>query len=116
MIDHPGFEARDAQALIDFIASQPEAALEAPGDPVVGMDGPSYGCGIQFITAARDQRVDAIAPTIAWNQLPLQPVQKRLREARLGPGAGGAWDPHFPLARCFQPGRHPDRAPGPGVL
>jgi ABC-2 type transport system ATP-binding protein len=70
MIDHPGFEARDAQALIDFIASQPEAALEAPGDPVVGMDGPSYGGGIQFITAARDERVDAIAPTIAWNQLP----------------------------------------------
>jgi pimeloyl-ACP methyl ester carboxylesterase len=70
MIDHPEFEARDAQALIDFIAEQPEAALEAPGDPVVGMDGPSYGGGIQFITAARDQRVDAIAPTIAWNKLP----------------------------------------------
>jgi ABC-2 type transport system ATP-binding protein len=70
MIDHPEFEARDAQALIDFIAQQPEARLEAPGDPVVGMDGPSYGGGIQFITAARDPRVDAIAPTIAWNKLP----------------------------------------------
>ena len=34
------------------------------------MDGPSYGGGIQFITAARDPRVDAIAPTIAWNKLP----------------------------------------------
>jgi ABC-2 type transport system ATP-binding protein len=69
MIDHPEFEARDAQALIDFIAQQPEAELDEPGDPRVGMDGPSYGGGIQFITAARDDRVDAIAPTIAWNSL-----------------------------------------------
>ncbi len=67
MIDHPKFEARDAQALIDFIAAQPEARLDAPGDPRVGMDGPSYGGAIQFITAARDDRVDAITPTIAWN-------------------------------------------------
>jgi ABC-2 type transport system ATP-binding protein len=70
MIDHPEFEARDAHALIDFIAQQPEAQLDAAGDPRVGMDGPSYGGGIQFITAARDDRVDAIAPTIAWNTLP----------------------------------------------
>ena len=70
MIDHPEFEARDAQALIDFIAAQPEALLDGAGDPRVGMDGPSYGGGIQFITAARDARVDAIAPTIAWNTLP----------------------------------------------
>ena len=70
MIDHPEFEARDAQALIDFIAQQPEALLDDAGDPRVGMDGPSYGGGIQFITAARDPRVDAIAPTIAWNSLP----------------------------------------------
>jgi ABC-2 type transport system ATP-binding protein len=69
MMDHPEFEARDAQALVDFIAQQPEAQLDSPGDPRVGMDGPSYGGGIQFITAARDSRVDAIAPTIAWNSL-----------------------------------------------
>jgi ABC-2 type transport system ATP-binding protein len=69
MIDHPEFEARDVQALIDFVAAQPEAELDAPGDPRVGMDGPSYGGGIQFITAARDPRVDAITPTIAWHSL-----------------------------------------------
>ena len=69
MIDHPEFEARDAQALIDFIALQPEAQLDTPGDPRVGMDGPSYGGGIQFITAARDRRIDAITPTIGWNSL-----------------------------------------------
>jgi ABC-2 type transport system ATP-binding protein len=69
MIDHPEFEARDAQALIDFVAQQPEAELDKPGDPRVGMDGPSYGGGVQFATAARDRRIDAITPTIAWNSL-----------------------------------------------
>ena len=29
----------------------------------------SYGGGIQLVTAAIDKRVDAIVPTIAWNNL-----------------------------------------------
>ena len=68
-IDSPDFEGRDAQALIDFIAEQPEAQLDEPGDPRLGMSGGSYGGGIQIILAALDRRVDAIAPTIAWNSL-----------------------------------------------
>ena len=69
MIDHPEFEGRDAQALIDFIAVQGEAELDSPGDPRLGMSGGSYGGGIQLILAGLDRRVDAIAPTIAWNSL-----------------------------------------------
>jgi ABC-2 type transport system ATP-binding protein len=69
MSDHPDFEARDVQALIDYVAGQPEAQLDGTGDPRVGMSGASYGGGIQFITAARDSRVDVIAPDIAWNSL-----------------------------------------------
>ena len=69
MIDHPKFEARDVEALIDYIAEQPEAKLDSPGDPRVGMSGGSYGGGIQLLTAARDHRVDVIAPTIAWHNL-----------------------------------------------
>jgi ABC-2 type transport system ATP-binding protein len=69
MIDSPDFEGRDAQALIDFIAEQPEAQLDAPGDPRLGMSGGSYGGGIQIVTAALDRRVDVIAPTISWNSL-----------------------------------------------
>ena len=34
MIDHPKFEAKDVSALIDFVAEQPEAKLDKPGDPV----------------------------------------------------------------------------------
>ena len=69
MINHPEFEGRDVQALIDFVVQQPEAQLESAGDPLLGMAGGSYGGAIQFVTAARDKRVDAIAPTIAWNNL-----------------------------------------------
>jgi ABC-2 type transport system ATP-binding protein len=69
MIDHPEFEGRDVQALVDFVAQQPEAQLDGAGDPRVGMSGPSYGGGIQLVTAGIDGRVDAIVPTIGWNSL-----------------------------------------------
>ncbi|HEV2752762.1 MAG TPA: CocE/NonD family hydrolase [Solirubrobacteraceae bacterium] len=68
-IDSPDFEARDVMAVIDRVATRDEVALDAPGDPVLGMSGASYGGGIQFVTAAIDPRVDAITPTIAWNSL-----------------------------------------------
>ncbi|MBO0909953.1 alpha/beta hydrolase [Arthrobacter sunyaminii] len=68
-INNPQYEGRDAQAIVDYIAAQPEARLDAPGDPVLGMAGASYGGGIQFVLASQDPRVDAIAPTIAWNDL-----------------------------------------------
>lgn len=68
-VNNPAYEGRDGSAIIDYIAAQPEASLDAPGDPVLGMAGASYGGGIQFVLAAQDQRVDAITPTIAWNDL-----------------------------------------------
>jgi ABC-2 type transport system ATP-binding protein len=70
-IDNPNVEARDMQAIISWVAQQPEAAFD-PGsttDPLIGMVGASYGGGIQLVTAAIDKRVDAIVPTIAWNNL-----------------------------------------------
>ena len=68
-VDSPDYEARDASALIDWLAKQPEAQLDKAGDPRVGMNGSSYGGGIQWITAARDTRVDVITPNISWNSL-----------------------------------------------
>src|SRR3954451_10119923 len=96
-IDDPRYEARDVQALIDWVAKQPEAQLDqscsirkrkkrkgskgkrrakkrvtcatSPDDPTLGMAGASYGGGIQLVTAALDKRIDAIAPTIAWHSL-----------------------------------------------
>ena len=67
--DSPHFEARDAQALMDALAGFPEAQLDGPGDPRVGMHGASYGGGIQWVTAAIDDRVEAITPVVAWHSL-----------------------------------------------
>ena len=69
MADSPDFEGRDVQALITHVARQPEALLDGRNDPRLGMNGPSYGGGIQLVTAAIDGRVDAITPTISWNSL-----------------------------------------------
>jgi ABC-2 type transport system ATP-binding protein len=68
-IDSPDFEARDARALIDMLAQQAEVQLDKPGDPRLGMAGASYGGGIQWVTAATDDRVDVIAPSISWHSL-----------------------------------------------
>ena len=68
-LDSPDFEAKDVSAIIDWVATQPEVQLDAPGDPRFGMVGFSYGGGIQLVTAAVDHRVDAIVPSIAWNTL-----------------------------------------------
>src|SRR3954449_11068287 len=64
-VDSAPFEGRDVQAIIDFVAHQPDAQLDGPGDPRLGMSGGSYGGGIQLVTAAIDRRVDAITPDIA---------------------------------------------------
>ena len=56
-------------AIISWIAAQPEAELDTPGDPRLGMVGVSYGGGIQLVTAANDTRVDAIVPAITYNRL-----------------------------------------------
>ena len=84
MVDHPKFEGRDVQAILDFVARQPEAQLDGPGDARVGMAGPSYGGGIQWVTAGIDRRVDAITPTISWNSL----VRALYREGSLKLGWG----------------------------
>jgi ABC-2 type transport system ATP-binding protein len=68
-VDSPEYEGRDVQALISYVARQPEAKLDSTGDPRVGMSGASYGGGIQLVTAALDSRLDAIAPDIAWHSL-----------------------------------------------
>ncbi|MEZ5181374.1 MAG: CocE/NonD family hydrolase [Acidimicrobiales bacterium] len=68
-VNDPDLEGRDVQALLDFVAAQPEAQVDGDGDPRTGMVGFSYGGGIQLTTAAIDCRVDAIVPGIAWHSL-----------------------------------------------
>ncbi|GAA1682328.1 hypothetical protein MMUR_23710 [Mycolicibacterium murale] len=68
-LDSELFEARDVSAIIDWASTQAGVRNEATGDPLVGMVGGSYGGGIQLTSAGTDDRIDAIAPGIAWNSL-----------------------------------------------
>jgi ABC-2 type transport system ATP-binding protein len=68
-VDGPDSEGRDVQVLLDWLARQPEALLDGPGDPRAGMEGVSYAGGIELVAAGLDKRIDAIAPTIAWHSL-----------------------------------------------
>ncbi len=68
-VDSKDFEGRDVSALLDWLATQPEQQLDAPGDPRAGMTGASYAGGIELVAAGIDRRIDAIAPAIAWHSL-----------------------------------------------
>jgi len=68
-LDNPDYDVKDVRQLIDWLAKRPDVQLDRPGDPRVGMAGESYGGGISLLTAAYDQRVDAIVPIVTWNDL-----------------------------------------------
>ena len=81
----PDFEVRDASAVVDRLAALPQVRQQAPGDPVVGVAGGSYGGALALLLAGHDPRVDAVAADITWNSL-----ERSLfgQSARLpGPGA-----------------------------
>ncbi|HEX9767106.1 MAG TPA: alpha/beta fold hydrolase [Nitriliruptorales bacterium] len=69
MLDSPAHEGADVSLLIDWLAARSEVALDAPGDPRVGMYGQSYGGGIQFLAAALDDRVDVLVARESWHSL-----------------------------------------------
>lgn len=72
-------EVKDAQTLITWLANHETVLTDGPNDPRIGMDGTSYGGGIQLNTAAAEgrgdgvpesaDRLDAIVPRWAWNDL-----------------------------------------------
>lgn len=62
-------EVRDVAALLDWLAAHDRVLTTGPDDPRVGMDGRSYGGGIQLNAAAFDDRIDAIIPRITWHDL-----------------------------------------------
>lgn len=55
-LDHPDYEVRDAQRLLDWLAARPEVVTDAAGDPRVGVVGGSYGGALALLLAAQDQR------------------------------------------------------------
>jgi ABC-2 type transport system ATP-binding protein len=68
-LDAPDFEIADASRLVDWLATRPEVALDAPGDPRIGVAGSSYGGGLALLLAGYDHRIDVVAADITWNEL-----------------------------------------------
>jgi ABC-2 type transport system ATP-binding protein len=68
-LNAPDAEVADARMLVDWLATRPEVVLDGPGDPRVGVTGGSYGGALALLLAGYDQRVDALAPVITWNDL-----------------------------------------------
>lgn len=73
-IHHPDWEVRDFRAVLSWIYDelpwvqrQPETGLFK--DVVVGAYGGSYGGGFQLMTAAFDDRLDALVPMHTWHDL-----------------------------------------------
>ena len=91
-LDSPAYEARDVSALIDLIAQQPEAQLDKPGDPRLGMVGASYGGGIQLTSAEIDPRDRRHRPADR-----LELPDHRARQVEHGQGRLGQ-SPHRPRA------------------
>lgn len=72
-------EVKDAQTLITWLANRENVRTDGPDDPRIGMDGTSYGGGIQLNTAVAEgkgagvsesnDRLDALVPRWAWHDL-----------------------------------------------
>jgi ABC-2 type transport system ATP-binding protein len=68
-LDSPGYEVKDVEQLVSWLARQPRVLLDRPGDPRVGIAGESYGGGIALLAAAYDHRIDAVVAQSTWNNL-----------------------------------------------
>ncbi|ANZ38692.1 ABC transporter ATP-binding protein [Lentzea guizhouensis] len=62
-------EVRDAQKLLDFLATRDEVQKDSGGDPRVGVTGASYGGALSLLLAGTDKRVDTLVPVITYNDL-----------------------------------------------
>ncbi|MFI7586584.1 alpha/beta fold hydrolase [Spongisporangium articulatum] len=68
-LDSPDYEVKDGQRMLDVLAQRPEVQLDAPGDPHVAVVGASYGGALALLLGGTDRRVDALVPSITWNDL-----------------------------------------------
>jgi ABC-2 type transport system ATP-binding protein len=68
-LNSPDYEVRDAQRLLDWLATRPEIQRDGEGDPRVAAVGGSYGGALALMLAGVDRRVDAIVPMITWHDL-----------------------------------------------
>jgi len=68
-MNSPDREVVDVAKLIDYLGNRKEVIQDKKNDPRVGITGGSYGGAISLLAGAQDQRIDAIAADITWNNL-----------------------------------------------
>jgi len=68
-MNSPQGEVADVSKLIDYLATRKEVVQQGVKDPLVGIAGDSYGGSIALMTAGYDNRIDAVAANITWNNL-----------------------------------------------
>jgi pimeloyl-ACP methyl ester carboxylesterase len=72
-LHHPAQGVNDYRAVLDWIYDNlswvQKEGPRSDRDIVAGAAGGSYGGGFQLLTAAFDDRLDAIAPVVTWNSL-----------------------------------------------
>ena len=78
----PEFEVADASALVDYLGRLDTVRQDAPGDPVVGVAGGSYGGALALLLSGYDDRVDAVAADITWNDLESSLFGQSMLDAR----------------------------------
>ncbi|MGH3467766.1 MAG: alpha/beta hydrolase, partial [Thermocrispum sp.] len=68
-LNDPDAEVADAGKLLDYLAAQPTVAKDGKRDPKVAVVGASYAGALALLLAGTDDRVDAIAPVMTYNDL-----------------------------------------------
>jgi ABC-2 type transport system ATP-binding protein len=84
-MDSPSGEVADVSKLIDYLSTRSEVIQQKKGDPLVGIAGDSYGGAISLLTAGYDQRVDAVAANITWNNLSQDLFPQNSNDPSYGP-------------------------------
>ena len=84
-MDSPTGEVADVSKLIDYLGNRSEVIQQKKGDPLVGIAGDSYGGAISLMTAGYDQRIDAVAANITWNNLSQDLFPQNSNDPSYGP-------------------------------
>jgi ABC-2 type transport system ATP-binding protein len=102
-VDFKDNEGRDVVSLINWLAGQPEAQLDKAGDPRVGMHGASYAGGVEWVAAAIDKRIDALAPAISWHSLLTALYREDTAKSGWGSALYGAGAPAATIEGAISP-------------
>lgn len=84
-LNDPDAEVADAGHLLDYLAAQDTVASDGDGDPRVAVTGASYAGALALLLAGTDDRVDAIAPVMTYNDLEQALVPNNARREPFDP-------------------------------